>query len=74
MISVVNILTALGVFLALGIIVGVVFALTSASGKEEKKERASGEEKEKLRAFVKCSGGDAAERRGGAEGFFGEKI
>ncbi len=63
MILVVNILTAVGVFLALGIVVGVVFALTSASGKEEKKERVYREKREELRAFVRCSGGDAAERR-----------
>lgn len=63
MISFVNILEALGVFLVLGIVAGVVLALTSEKSKEDKKERVKRVDKERLRAFVKCSGGDAAEHR-----------
>lgn len=58
-----NILTALGVFLGLGIIAGVVFGLAGFPGKDEKKEPKIRERKSNLYAFVRCSGGDSAHRR-----------
>ena len=61
--AVFNVLIALGVLLGLGIIAGVVFGLAGSSITEEKKEIIKKEKREELRAFVKCSGGDAASRR-----------
>ncbi len=60
--AVFNILIALGVVFVLGIIAGVVFGLAGGARKEEK--AACEEDKnEELRAFVRCSGGDAASKR-----------
>ena len=61
--AVFNILIALGVLVVLGIIAGVVFGLAGTVPTEEKKVSVAEKKNEELRAFVKCSGGDAASRR-----------
>ena len=61
--AVFNVIIALGILVALGIVAGVVFGLAGVVP-TEKKEALVVEEKDKeLRAFVMCSGGDAASRR-----------
>lgn len=62
--AVFNILIALAVILVLGVIAGVVFGLAGGARKEERKENIKdGKKEDALRAFVRCTGGDAASRR-----------
>lgn len=61
--AVFNILIALGVLVVLGIVAGVVFGLAGTVPTEEKKVSVAEKKNEEFRAFVRCSGGDAASRR-----------